>query len=252
MKKLFFSIFALCMGMCAMAQSSVYVYQKDGETLEIPVSNLDSISFTKPTTGIENGYTWIDLGLSVRWATMNVGATNPEDYGDYYAWGEIATKITYDWTNYKYANGDYSALTKYCDDANSGKDGFTDELTTLTAADDAATQNWGGNWRMPTINEWKELIDNCDWKWTNDYNNTGVAGDIVTSKTNGNTIFLPAAGYHYGDVLYNAGSSGRYWSSSLYTGSPYLAKCVFFDSDDHSTDSDDRSCGRSVRPVLGK
>ena len=94
MKKLFFSIFALCMGMCAMAQSTIYVYQKDGNTCEIAVSNLDSISFTKPTTGTENGYKWIDLGLSVRWASMNVGATVPEEYGNYYAWGEICLLYT--------------------------------------------------------------------------------------------------------------------------------------------------------------
>ena len=250
MKKLLFSFIALCMGMCAMAQSIIYVYQKDGNTCEIAVSNLDSISFTKPTTGTENGYTWVDLGLpsGLRWATMNVGATVPEEYGDYFAWGEIATKNTYSWSNYTLANGSYDALTKYCSDANYGKDGFTDELTTLKAADDAATQIWGGNWRMPTIEEWSELKNNCDWKWTNDYNNTGMAGDIVTSKTNGNTIFLPAAGYR-DDELGLAGSGGYYWSSSLYAYGPLDAQGVDFSSDYHNTSYDGRYCGRSVRPV---
>jgi uncharacterized protein (TIGR02145 family) len=254
MKKLFFSIFALCMGMCTMAQSSVYVYQKDGKALEIAVSNLDSISFTKPTTGTENGYTWVDLGLpsGLRWASMNVGAAAPEEYGDYFAWGEIATKTTYDWSNYKYANGSENTITKYCNNSNYGKDGFTDELTTLKAADDAATQIWGGNWRMPTKDEWQELTDNCDWKWTNDYSSTGKAGHIVSSKTNGNTIFLPAAGYYDGSELGSAGSYGYYWSSSLFANDPNYAHYMDFGSDDRGTGSEERRCGQSVRAVLGK
>ena len=87
----------------------------------------------------------VDLGLSVKWATCNLGATKPEEYGNYYAWGEITTKASYTWANYKYANEDYEALTKYCSKSNYGKDGFTDTLTTLAASDDAAIQNWGGN-----------------------------------------------------------------------------------------------------------
>jgi uncharacterized protein (TIGR02145 family) len=249
MKKLFFSIFALCVGLYAVTQSSVYFYQKDGKTLEFPVSSLDSISFTKPTTGIENGYKWVDLGLSVRWATMNVGATAPEEYGNYYAWGEIATKTTYAWSNYTLADGSSSTLTKYCSDASYGKDGFTDELTTLKAADDAATQIWGGNWRMPTIDEWSELKNNCDWIWTDNYNNTNVAGNIVTSKTNGNSIFIPAAGYCEYNELCRAGLDGGFWSSSLDTFDPCSAQYVYFGSSYHNTGYSYRCYGRSVRPV---
>ena len=245
MKKLLFSLVALCVGLYAVTQSSVYFYQKDGKTLEFPVSNLDSISFTKPTTGIENGYKWVDLGLSVRWATCNVGATAPEEYGDYYAWGEIATKDSCTWENYSLADSSSTALTKYC---NSSDYGTVDNKTTLEAADDVATQKWGGNWRMPTIDEWDELLKNCDWTWTT---LNGVNGYEVKA-TNGNSIFLPAAGYRFDGVLFNAGSDGGYWSSSLDTDNPSLTQSVNFYSDYHSTNSDYRYYGRSVRSVLDK
>ena len=247
MKKLFFLIFALCMGMCAMAQSSIYVCEKGGKFTEYLIENLDSISFKKPTIGTENGYTWVDLGLSVRWATMNVGATNPEDYGNYYAWGEITTKTTYNWSNYKY--GSYNTLTKYCNDAKYGNESFTDELTTLKAADDAATQKWGGNWRIPTIDEWNELLKNCDWKWTNNYNSTGMAGYIVSSKTNDNSIFLPAADYIDGSELSKAGSRGEYWSSSLSTSYPGYAQILFFLDSDYQSSFSYRYAGLPIRPV---
>ena len=242
MKKLLFSLVALCVGLYAVTQSSVYFYQKDGKTLEFPVSNLDSISFTKPTTGIENGYKWVDLGLSVRWATCNVGATAPEEYGDYYAWGEIATKDSCTWENYTLADSSSTALTKYC---NSSDYGTVDNKTTLEAADDVATQKWGGNWRMPTIDEWDELLKNCDWTWTT---LNGVNGYEVKA-TNGNSIFLPAAGYRFDGVLFNAGSDGGYWSSSLDTDNPSLTQSVNFYSDYHSTSSDYRYYGQSVRAV---
>ena len=255
MKKFIFSLAALCMGMCAMAQSNVYAYQKDGETLELEVSNLDSISFTKPTKATQNGYTWVELGLpsGLRWAAYNIGAKKPEEYGNYYAWGEIATKTTYDWSTYKYADGSFSTLTKYCNGSNYGKDSFTDELTTLTAADDAATQSWGGNWRMPTIDEWQELIDNCDCNWTTDYNNTGVAGCVLTSKINGSSIFLPAAGYYDEGTLESVGAYGGYWSSTLYTSYPNDAKGTSAHSGGINTNgSFGRYYGRTIRPVLCK
>ena len=245
MKKFFFSLAALCVGMCAMAQSSIYVHEKGGKCTEYLIENLDSISFTKGaavTTGTENGYTWIDLGLSVRWATCNVGATNPEDYGDYYAWGETTTKSDYSWSTYKYGS-DYDALTKYCTDSSYGT---VDNKTTLEAADDAATQNWGSNWRMPTIDEWNELQKKCTWTWTTLNGKNGYE----VKATNGNSIFLPAAGYRYDDVLDDAGSYGYYWSSSLYTNNPSGAQSVDFNSDGHNTYYSNRGCGRSVRPVV--
>ena len=190
----------------------------------------------------------VDLGLSVKWATCNLGATKPEEYGNYYAWGEITTKASYTWANYKYANEDYEALTKYCSKSNYGKDGFTDTLTTLAASDDAAIQNWGGNWRMPTNNEWEELIEKCIWTWTT---KNGVNGYEVKA-TNGNSIFLPAAGARANDELYYTGLDGFYWSSLLNTVVPYNAQNVCLKSDSYNTYGYDRSFGRSVRPVLGK
>ena len=191
----------------------------------------------------------VDLGLpsGLKWASCNIGATTPEDYGNYYAWGETTTKEAYSWATYKYANGDYDKLTKYCTDASYGNEGFTDNKTTLDPEDDAAHVNWGGNWRMPTATEVNELIDNCTWTWTTQ---NGVNGYQVTSKTNGNSIFLPAAGYRDDTRLYGAGSYGYYWSSSLDTDYPRNAWFVYFGSGCVTRrDYRYRFYGQSVRPV---
>ncbi len=158
-------------------------------------------------TGTKNGHDWVNLGLSVKWATCNIGADKPEEYGDYYAWGETATKSTYSWdTTYKHGtynfDGNNSKLTKY---------NTTDEKTSLEAADDAATVNWGEGWRMPTNAELDELIKKCTWTWTT---KNGVKGCEIKA-TNGNTIFLPAAGYRNSSSLDLVGIYGGYWSSSL-------------------------------------
>ncbi len=186
----------------------------------------------------------VDLGLSVKWATCNVGATSPEGYGNYYAWGETTTKSDYDWDTYKYGSA-YNALTKYCNNSNYGKDGFTDGRTTLEASDDAATANWGGKWRMPTDAEWTELREKCTWTWTT---LNGVKGYEVKGP-NGNTIFLSAAG-HRDDGLYGAGYAGDYWSSSLLTDDPRHAGNAAFNSSGVDWGYNDRYFGFSVRPVL--
>ncbi len=196
-----------------------------------------------------NGHDYVDLGLSVKWATCNVGATKPELYGNYYAWGETETKTTYNWSTYKWCNGSDDTLTKYC---TSSYDGTVDNKTVLELADDAARVNWGGAWRMPTDAECTELRENCTWKWTDDYNGTGVKGEIVTSNNNGNSIFLPAAGFCYYDRLVEAGSLGDYWSSSLDTDDPHNARYVGFGSGSVYRNYGDRFYGRSVRPVLGE
>ncbi len=180
----------------------------------------------------------VDLGLSIKWATCNVGATNPEDKGNYYAWGETETKTNYSWDTYAHGTS-LDNLNKY--NAN-------DNLTTLEASDDAAIVNWGGNWRMPTDDEWTELREKCTGAWTDNYNGTGVAGYEVKA-TNGNSIFLPAAGYRDGDDPYDAGSDGYYWSSSLNADRPYDAWYVDFYSSNVSGRSYSRYYGRSVRPV---
>ena len=203
--------------------------------------------WTTTTTGTESEHVWVELGLSVKWAICNVGATAPEKYGNYYAWGETVKKSTYDWTTYKWSNGKYATLTltKYCTQSSAG--GIVDNKIVLELADDAARANWGGAWRMPTDAEWTELRENCTWTSTSDYNGTGVAGRIVTSNINGNSIFLPAAGS--GGQFGGAGFYGYYWSSSLDTDDPYDAWRVSFFSEDASRDDYYRCDGLSVRPV---
>lgn len=190
----------------------------------------------------------VDLGLpsGIKWASCNIGAEKPEDYGNYYAWGEILPKEDYSWITYKYANGIYNKLTKYCNDVSYGDNGFTDNKTTLEPEDDAAHMNWGGSWRMPTDAEWTELREQCTWTWTTQ---NGVNGYQVTSKTNSNSIFLPAAGSRYDTHLYGAGYYGNYWSSSLYEDNPYYAWYLYFNSDSVYRSSYYRRNGLSVRPV---
>ena len=202
----------------------------------------------------------VDLGLSVKWANCNVGASAPEAYGDYFAWGETepcytsghaqddpcsnwkSGKSGYNWSNYKYCNGSCDTMTKYCFSSNYGN---VDNKTVLDAADDAATANWGGSWRMPTDTEMTELRTKCTWTWTT---KNGVNGCNVEGP-NGNSIFLPAAGYRYDSSLRSAGSNGYYWSSSLDANHSGRAYGLYFVSDDHDRDGSSRYCGFSVRAV---
>ena len=233
MKKMFMAVIALMMTISASAQ--FYIYCSDGNVIKV-----DSISMIAPS---EN----VDLGLSVKWATCNVGASKPEEYGDYFAWGEVAPKETYDWSTYKWCNGSYDTQTKY---NTSSSYGTVDNKTTLDLGDDAARANWGGSWRMPTDAELTELREQCTWTWTTQ---NGVYGYKVTSKKSGYTnksIFLPAAGYRYDRSLGRAGSYGRYWSSSLYTGNPSTAGGLYFSSEYVGWDYGYlRYVGFSVRPV---
>ncbi|MBR2153604.1 MAG: Ig-like domain-containing protein [Bacteroidaceae bacterium] len=186
---------------------------------------------------------YVDLGLSVKWATMNVGANAPEEYGDYFAWGETNSKTDYSWENYKWCNGSETTMTKYCTDSDYGT---VDNRTTLELSDDAARANWGGTWRIPTHDEFTELRTKCTWEWTS---LNGVNGRKVTGP-NGNSIFLPAAGYRDDSSLDNAGSSGSYWSSSLSTDDPLYGWYLYFlRSSDFNMDYHSRFDGRSVRAV---
>ena len=191
---------------------------------------------------------YVDLGLpsGLLWATCNVGANLPEDYGDYFAWGETQPKVNYNWSTYQYCNGSYNTLTKYCTDASYGYNGFTDNLTTLLPEDDAATANWDSDWRMPTKEEWQELYNNTNVIWTTQ---NGVNGRLFIS-SNGNSLFLPASGYFWGSELYNAGSNCLYGSSSFRTDFPINAWYFSFDSGNYQMDgSYTRSGGFTVRPV---
>ena len=195
-----------------------------------------------PAAGYENGYGYVDLGLSVKWATCNVGASSPEEYGGYYAWGETEEKRNYDWSSYKWCNGSYDTMTKYC--TSSGY-GTVDNKTTLDPQDDVAHVKWGGSWRMPTTAEQDELRNNCSWKWTT---HNGVNGYKVTGP-NGNSIFLPAAGTRIGTGLGDSGSYGYYWSSSLYESLSNVAYDLFFYSGYQNWSHYNRFIGLSVRPV---
>ena len=175
-----------------------------------------------------DGHEYVDLGLpsGTLWATCNIGAAKPEEFGDYFAWGETSTKNTYNWSTYKYCNG--NQLTKYCNESYRGYNGFTDNLTELQTGDDAATANWGEGWRTPTKEQWDELLANTTNEWTTQ---NGVEGRLFTSKKNGKSLFLPAAGYCWDDGLSRVGRSGYYWSSSLFIDSPYIAWYFYFNSD---------------------
>lgn len=190
----------------------------------------------------------VDLGLSVKWSDINVGATSPEEYGDYFAWGETAPKSHYNWNTYKYVNGDFFNLTKYC---TSPSYGTVDDKTVLEKSDDAASVNWGGKWRMPTHEEWAELRNdsNCSWTWMSI---NGITGYKVQSRKPGyteNWIFLPAAGYRYDGSLSNDGSYGDYWSSSINASNPCRAYYLGFGSGSVDWFNFNRCSGYSIRPV---
>ena len=193
---------------------------------------------------------YVDLGLpsGTLWATCNVGASRPEEYGDYFAWGETAPKSDYSWSTYKYFKSPEEIITKYC---TSNNEGIVDNKTELEPSDDAATANWGSGWQMPSLEQFKELI-NSSYTTTTLTTLNGVSGYEITSKSNGNSIFLPAAGYRYDTGLYLAGSYGLYWLRSLYTSYSDKACALDFDSSDINTSYYYRIYGRSVRPVRVK
>ena len=196
----------------------------------------------------------VDLGLSVKWAMSNLCETglvnSPAAYGDYYAWGETETKTYYSWPNYQWSNGSYNTLTKYNTNSSYGIVDDKTELERGPSGDDAASKILGGNWRMPTYDEWNELVKKCTWTWTT---LNGVKGKKITSNQPGYTdkwIFLPAAGQWRGTSLSSVGSYCYYWTSSLYTYSPYCAYPTnIYGSSDYGHVAD-RCYGHSVRPVL--
>ena len=166
----------------------------------------------KPLTSLPEA---VDLGLSVKWASFNLGATAPKEVGGLYSWGEITLPCTEDWSSYKWCNGDENHLTKYCvSDNRWGGEGAPDGKTILDPEDDAAAVNLGGGWRMPTIEEWEELFNNSTCEWTQQ---DGVYGRLITSNLNGASIFLPSAGVYDDPMNGLSGEACRYWSSSLHT-----------------------------------
>ena len=187
-------------------------------------------------SGTEKGHNYVDLGLSVKWATCNVGANTPEGYGNYFAWGETSTKAEYNSDDsLTYGRSYYELQSK----------GYIDGEGNLTSRYDAAAVNWGGGWRMPTKAEYNELLNNCTWTWTTQ---NGVKGYKIKGP-NGNSIFLPAAGYRSRSSLYNAGSGGSYWSSTP-NDDDYFAYGLDFYSSNRGMYDSRRYYGQSVRPVL--
>lgn len=181
-----------------------------------------SVSSNAQDEGTLNGYKWVDLGLSVKWATCNIGAGSPSDYGGYFAWGETSEKNSYIKSNCK-TYGDFSV----------GDIGGNSQY-------DAATANWGRGWRLPTEYEFQELIEECEWVWTE---RKGCTGYVIVGP-NGNSIFLPAAGMCKGEPQ-GVGSGGYYWSSTPYRGDDYkYAYLLAFYNDRYFVDCESRGRGQ--------
>ena len=234
----------------------LWVGCETGGTSEIIRSNPEIPS--QGGGGNAGSHEYVDLGLSVKWATMNVGANSPEDYGYYFAWGETKKKEQYTFEKYKWWkwNGESYELTKYCTDRRSGR---VDNKTTLELEDDAARQNWGGSWRMPTLKEFQELLNNCTFTWTTQ---NGVTGCIVKSRRNGKFIFFPAAGYYLDVDGYisveplvahtDEGWSVNCWLSTLSDDDgpdDNRAYYIWFEEGRFDEDLDSRYKGRTVRAV---
>ena len=207
---------------------------------DVPVVPNDSVA--DGGTIVVNGYEAVDLGLSVKWACCNVGANVPEGYGGYYAWGETEEKSDYTEYTYKYVR-DLDGDGNYWDD----EDNWMNIGSNISGIQyDVAHVKWGGSWRMPTLDEIKELVNKCSWKWTS---LNGVSGQLVTGP-NGNSIFLPAAGSRRGAGLFTRGSRGYYWSATLYEYFSSLAyNLYFYDGYDGWNYWDYRYDGHAVRPV---
>ena len=198
-----------------------------------------------PDPGIEA----VDMGLSVKWGSFNVGASRPEDYGNYYAWGEVYPKSEYSISNYFFWVSVYQLLIKYCTESNRG---FVDNKTVLEPMDDVASVLLGGDWRIPTDAEWAELADtaNCTWSYTL---RRGVNGYVVKSRKTRHSIFLPlGGGLSFALNTDDVGYYGRYWSSTLSEDTPLRAIYYTLPSINHSPayrGATSRYRGCSVRPV---
>ena len=221
MRRIVLVILSLCVNLIVNAQADVFVWQNGQYT---KIEQVDSITFGGmfEAGNFVNGHEYVDLGLpsGLKWATCNVGATSPNEFGSYYAWGETAPKDTFTVATYSWNKDTYNNLTKYNTNRHYGA---IDNLKILTADDDAATVNWGVSWRTPTLEEFSELIDGCTWEWTSNYNGTNYSGQIGTSKVNGNTIFLPAAGERVSTKTDERHIKGYYWTSTLNYNGPHEA-----------------------------
>ena len=213
-----------------------------------------SIEKTKDKpSNVHNGHKFVDLGLSVKWATANIGANKPEDCGDYFAWGEVTTKVDYLWSTYKWCNGDENELTKYNTIV---ENGVVDNKTVLDLKDDAAFARWGGNWRIPTETEWQELIDFCTWTWTTI---NGIEGYKISSNISGysqKSIFLPTTGWRAKGLNPYGTLFGVYWANSLKSvelndkpQDSSWGSCISFSDGNIYIRGNKRYIGLPIRPV---
>ena len=204
--------------------SSMIVNKIDGKSFAYNIDNIAEVIIEDGNleeTGTIDNYAYVDLGLpsGLKWATFNVGATSITGYGDYFAWGEVKPKTNYCWATYKWCEGEERTLTKYnvepvFDLGSFGSYGKPDTLSVLLPEDDAATVNWSENWRTPTKAEADEMYSNCTWVWTNNYEGSGVAGKVGTSKINGNVIFFPAAGWFWETEKDYINQYDDYWTAT--------------------------------------
>lgn len=224
-----------------MTSSRSYVY--NNTTTDVGNTDKDAEEpNTSVFSGSHNGHAYVDLGLSVKWATSNVDALTLEGYGGYYAWGETKTKSIYNWGTYKLCDGDWNRINKYCLHSSCGS---VDNKKVLGASDDIATVKWGGKWRMPTSEEMEELLSKCSWKLTT---LNGVKGWRVTGTT-GNAIFLPASGLYIDDHINGKDLYCHYWTSSLSVSWSTDGKKLTTGSDYTKLLGDKRYYGASIRAV---
>lgn len=241
----FFVVMMLSMPVCASANS--YIRGDVDRNGKVGISDVtDLIDFLLYGTWNEDEHEYVDLGLpsGTLWATMNIGAFAPYDYGDYFAWGETGPKPSYEWATYMWYDDGSESLTKYCTESNYGT---VDNKTELELEDDAAYVNWGPSWRTPTIEQLQELIDNCDWLMCTIH---GVWCQVITGP-NGNTLCLPVAGSRNDAAYVGASSTCCYWSRTLYTlnSIPTLANSLHGIDTHLSCGTNNRQKGCSVRAV---
>ena len=236
------------------------VLMKDAESIatskEVLKKALLSFDFNlqneKKISGNSNGHDYVEIG-GIKWATMNIGANSVTDKGLIFQWGDtqgytaaqVGTDKMFNWADYKYTNDGGSAMTKY---------NSTDGKTVLDAEDDAVTAAWGGSWRMPTKEEFAKLRESTSFAWTNDYEGSGVAGLVLTDKTdNSKVLFFPACGSCGGGSVNSVGDVGDYWSSSLFSSRVQSAYILYFNSGGVSWQhGNNRYDGYAVRGVLGR
>ena len=251
-------IVALCMA--SYAATFMQVKTDDGKTVSFDVDHVTEVVFD--TTSSDHEY--VDLGLpsGTLWATCNIGATKPEEFGDYFAWGETEPKEVYDWSTYKWCGGSAISMTKYCTNDNYGN---VDNKKKLEAEDDAAIANWGSEWRMPTSEEQKELVEECYMVWTDNYNGSYISGIVFykAKKSDEKNKFVgcwdtPSSDYSMNDVHAFFPSSDNildsnvcYWSSSLYDYDSY-ALSVMQDEGAVWKSMDHRFKGHFIRAVRSK